>query len=51
MDLWFFEGPPASDGRLDRIFNAVSMSCVTMRFAHMSDTLFLTPTPFQENTT
>ncbi len=23
MDLWFFEGPPASDGRLDRIFNAV----------------------------
>lgn len=22
-DLWFFEGPPDSDGRLDRIFNAV----------------------------
>ena len=23
MDLWFFEGPPDSVGRLDRIFNAV----------------------------
>ncbi len=22
-DLWFFEGPPDSEGRLDRIFNAV----------------------------
>jgi len=40
-DLWFFEGPPEGDGRLDRIFNAKPHRL--MFAGHYHDWLLVTP--------